>query len=63
MAVHLLKNGYEVEGFDIDKNLVEPLLEFGITKANSLKDFGNDKSIIISGSGVDTNHFKFSKIY
>ena len=48
MVVHLLKNGYKVEGFDLDETLIEPLLELGITKANSLKNFGNDKNIIIT---------------
>ena len=48
MVVHLLKGGYEVQGFDLNVSLVDKLLDFGIIKAKSLINFANDKDIIIT---------------
>jgi 3-hydroxyisobutyrate dehydrogenase len=48
MVVHLLKGGYEVQGFDLNISLVEKLLDFGIIEAKSLINFANDKDIIIT---------------
>jgi 3-hydroxyisobutyrate dehydrogenase len=48
MVVHLLKSGYEVQGYDLDETLIDPLLEFGITKADSLENFANNKNVIIT---------------
>ena len=48
MAVHLLKAGHNVFGYDLDENLVDQLSKQGIKKIKSLVNFAQDKDIIIT---------------
>ena len=48
MAVHLINDGYNVFGYDLDKNLIDQLCNQGMIKIKSLSDFAKDKDIIIT---------------
>ena len=48
MAVHLINDGYNVYGYDLDENLIDQLCNQGMIKTKSLSNFAKDKDIIIT---------------
>ena len=48
MAIHLAKAGYKVQGYDLNQNIFDPLIKFGIEKSESLTKFAIDKDVIIT---------------
>jgi 3-hydroxyisobutyrate dehydrogenase len=57
MCVHLVKGGHTVSGFDINKKLIDELVDKGIKREDSISDISKNKDIIITmlpnGSIVD----------
>ena len=48
MAIHLAKEGYKVQGYDLNQNIFDTLKKFGIEKSESLSKFAIDKDVIIT---------------
>ncbi len=48
MVVNLLKANYEVIGYDIDQKLVDKLLPYGLRKASTLSEIGDDIDVLIT---------------
>ena len=48
MALHLINDGYNVFGYDLDENLMDQLCNQGMVKIKSLSNFAKDKDIIIT---------------
>jgi len=48
MAINIIKNGYEVYCFDIDKNKIDEIVKAGGKEATSYKDIANISDIIIT---------------
>ncbi|MCX8059229.1 MAG: NAD(P)-dependent oxidoreductase [Spirochaetes bacterium] len=48
MAINIIKNGYEVYGFDIDKNKIVEFVKSGGKEANSYEDLVNNSDVIIT---------------
>ena len=48
MAINIIKNGYEVYCFDIDKNKIDEIVKAGGKGASSYKDIANISDIIIT---------------
>lgn len=48
MAINIIKNGYEVYGFDVDKNKVEDIIKNGGKAANSYKEIAEICDVIIT---------------
>ena len=48
MVTNLLKNNYDVIGYDINENFVEQLLPNGLKKAHNYNDISKDTDIIIT---------------
>ena len=48
MALHLLRDGYHVFGYDLNENLIDQLSNQGVVKIKSLSDFAKNIDVIIT---------------
>ena len=48
MAIHLVKAGYKVQGYDINQSMMKSLEGSGVKKSENLSKFAVDKDIIIT---------------
>ena len=47
MCIHLVKGGHAVSGYDINKKLIDELVDKGIKREDSISEISKNKDIII----------------